>query len=1089
MFFVVFVRLYNEKYIHFDSVLATLDPHISITATVKRNNIWCILESNQLVPGDLILLEGPGTVIPADCRINPIITNYNLDSAENPNLEIRVDQSAVCGRSPAVVTAFPGDSVKMLSKVVVGENILCTVEFTAYNTYIGKIIQVVRQSCTILQMAKSDGTKFDNLMGKVAKVLLFITAVLGTLVAIYDGAALSVSGDEGYNIGVAKVIMVYFSIATTVLSMVLLSLLTLMVGSNEFKTNYRVIVRRLSSIFDMAAMNILCIDAPMVSNTIMATKLNGVGEASISDPLYRCQLESNFEDEETVPTYDEEGNVVEVEPDPPNVDDVCSIYIEDCDINELFTMAVLATKWPDIFHDPSLFDSPDIQLNHQDFAQYIVNNNHANPNFEMEEGEGKVDFPLIDTLDLSLLTAVSDWPEVLTSYQQIHYDIGTFNAHSPDLMCVNNDVFNSNSTGGNPHCIQTMSTMHHRTTGEAFRVIKGAPHVILQMVLNTNKGDDEDEDDDECDYNNAFILQFEKDVVRFVLQGFRVVAVAKSLLRPVKVKKGKNDLDKMETGSNTSAWRASVDGDDDDNEGSVRKLSRKRSGRKSRRKKRTDNIYIDENGNVVQKDDDDDDDQSEGEWDSDEDNESQWGAGTEDGEEDYEDSDDEEEELELCWKMVGLLTFAPAEPADIEESQIRAAAVKDCVRDLNKNCGLSIKVLSSESWWTMKHLLCSCKPGEEDVGLTNSALGIADLVQSPYTVELPSLDADDNAIPPDLKKNYQHCMSGSDAFSEIYPQHKFLITKTLNKCHYDVGFFGQVPTDAAAMVTSSVSFALAGEEETDPLTMLQAVADVLIPSRCVATERSELSGEPTICTASGFMLLPKCVLLARTVLQRVLIIVQHKIANVLFLLLLQTVVILMLSDPKIEVESVAASHGDSTDTHVVIIPIAVMIVSMILTDILCFYSVTNANYTNSSNNDRFYDDYEFSLLSQRNDHVHVTATNTAELDNYEREHDPLLLQGQRNSSSRVNRQTSSSLSDNMAVGPSRFPENLKHVVFNRILIGLTLALVSTVFSGIFIYFITRSMERGGEGRDAVELIISENASDVAHFGFTQLAAA
>ena len=64
------VRYYNEKWVIYDKVISIINSHIPYSCTVKRNYAWVKLDSSKLVPGDVIVLEGPGSIVPADCRIN-----------------------------------------------------------------------------------------------------------------------------------------------------------------------------------------------------------------------------------------------------------------------------------------------------------------------------------------------------------------------------------------------------------------------------------------------------------------------------------------------------------------------------------------------------------------------------------------------------------------------------------------------------------------------------------------------------------------------------------------------------------------------------------------------------------------------------------------------------------------------------------------------------------------------------------------------------------------------------------------------------------------------------------------------------------
>lgn len=257
--------------------------------------------------------------------------------------------------------------------------------------------------------------------------------------------------------------------------------------------------------------------------------------------------------------------------------------IFDAEINPylLFYYAVMACKWPDIFCSPALLENAsEAQLNQEDFHQYLLISNNINPDGDLdreadaanantsqatvldEDGEAVVKeaahvnmhFPSYDPIDFALLNTVTDWPGMITTYQQIECDSHSYHScgDSGATIPLGNAVaggfgFGFGSGVVDSHCLQTVSIMSDVATSECFKVIKGAPHIVLQLAVRSNdsyvkivnkykhmlrgyanNGDDAASEDLELmlsEYDDDFILQYENDVVRYAREGLRYLFI------------------------------------------------------------------------------------------------------------------------------------------------------------------------------------------------------------------------------------------------------------------------------------------------------------------------------------------------------------------------------------------------------------------------------------------------------------------------------------------------------------------------------------------------------------------------------------
>ena len=174
---------------------------------------------------------------------------------------------------------------------------------------------------------------------------------------------------------------------------------------------------------------------------------------------------------------------------------------------------------------------------------------HANNGVNMH-------FPAYDPLDFALLNTVTDWPGMITTYQQIEcsnhcYHSNGDNGAAIPLGNVVDGGFGSGSGIQDSHCVQSVSVMSDVATTETFKVMKGTPHVVLQLAIRSNDAyikvvnkykrllnghghstDNEDKTETNADadvelltseYDDEFVLQYENDMVRYAREGLRYV--------------------------------------------------------------------------------------------------------------------------------------------------------------------------------------------------------------------------------------------------------------------------------------------------------------------------------------------------------------------------------------------------------------------------------------------------------------------------------------------------------------------------------------------------------------------------------------
>jgi H+-transporting ATPase len=207
--------------------VAALKASLKPTATAKRDGKWQTLDSALLVPGDMVLLAS-GSAIPADSYVN--------------EGTIDVDQSALTGES-LPVTMYKGDVAKMGSTVAKGE-VEGTVYKTGKNTFFGEAANMLTGPPELSNMQK---------------VLIKIMTVLVVLSFILCGTAFGFLLGEHESVRNSLSFTVVLIVASIPIAIEIVCTTTLALGSRQLSLK-GAIVSRLTSIEDLAGLNVLCSD-------------------------------------------------------------------------------------------------------------------------------------------------------------------------------------------------------------------------------------------------------------------------------------------------------------------------------------------------------------------------------------------------------------------------------------------------------------------------------------------------------------------------------------------------------------------------------------------------------------------------------------------------------------------------------------------------------------------------------------------------------------------------------------------------------------------------------------------------------------
>lgn len=220
-----------------------LKKHLAIKVKVKRDNQTNIVNSEQLVPGDIIILQ-PGDYIPADIRF---IKTTGLS----------IDESALTGESIAVKKSeeplpkeskniYDATNIGFLGTIVTTGSATAVVIATGYNTFFSSI-------STLTQQAQEE----SSFQIRVKKLSIFIMRMIVITLIILFIFHLIINPQAG--IIQLLLFSITLAIGITPEALPVVTTFALSRGALTMAKN-NVIVKRLSAIEDMGSITILCTD-------------------------------------------------------------------------------------------------------------------------------------------------------------------------------------------------------------------------------------------------------------------------------------------------------------------------------------------------------------------------------------------------------------------------------------------------------------------------------------------------------------------------------------------------------------------------------------------------------------------------------------------------------------------------------------------------------------------------------------------------------------------------------------------------------------------------------------------------------------
>ena len=239
-------------------------------AKVKRNNILKTIDSKELVPGDVIVVE-TGDYVPADCRL---INSYNLKAEESAltgeNLPVSKDANCIIGENVAV-----GDMQNLIfaTTMIVNGHAEAIVTETGMNTKVGKIAGMIIKD-------EAPETPLQKRLGDVGKKL-GIVALLICVLIFFIGII--------KRIPVMEIFMTSVGLAVAAIPEGLPAVVTIMLSIGVTKmAKKNSIIRKLPAVETLGSSNVICSDktGTLTQNKMRVVEIIGLD----SNPLRKKEI-------------------------------------------------------------------------------------------------------------------------------------------------------------------------------------------------------------------------------------------------------------------------------------------------------------------------------------------------------------------------------------------------------------------------------------------------------------------------------------------------------------------------------------------------------------------------------------------------------------------------------------------------------------------------------------------------------------------------------------------------------------------------------------------------------------------------------
>lgn len=258
-----------------ESAIESLQEMAAATTKVIRHDRLLVERSEELVPGDIILLEA-GDSVPADARILECASLKVEEAAlTGESLSVTKTESVVGGGSSEVALGDRKNMVYTGSTVVYGraKAVVC---YTGMETEIGHIADA-------LNTAKDEETPLQIKLNQLSKILsILVLAICGVMFAI-NLTRIGLSGKGIHLQELINTFMIAVSLAVAAIPEGLAAVVTILLSIGVTKmSKKRAIIRKLTAVETLGCTQIICSDK---TGTLTQNKMTVVEHATDDETM------------------------------------------------------------------------------------------------------------------------------------------------------------------------------------------------------------------------------------------------------------------------------------------------------------------------------------------------------------------------------------------------------------------------------------------------------------------------------------------------------------------------------------------------------------------------------------------------------------------------------------------------------------------------------------------------------------------------------------------------------------------------------------------------------------------------------------
>ena len=283
-----------------EKAIEALQEMAAATSKVIRDGVQIVVKSEELVPGDIVILEA-GDAVPADCRI--------IDC-----FSMKAEEAALTGESVPVIKTSDviapkegndvplGDRKNMVymgSTIVYGRGTVVVVA-TGMNTEMGNIAGA-------LAAAKEGDTPLQIKLNQLSKVLTILVVAISAVI-FGVGVLRGIGNGFAFKDDILPSFMTAISLAVAAIPEGLAAVVTIVLSMGVTKMSKRnAVIRKLTAVETLGCTQVICSDktGTLTQNKMTVVEAHSESESLLATSLALCSDSEIDDKNEVIKYYDE----------------------------------------------------------------------------------------------------------------------------------------------------------------------------------------------------------------------------------------------------------------------------------------------------------------------------------------------------------------------------------------------------------------------------------------------------------------------------------------------------------------------------------------------------------------------------------------------------------------------------------------------------------------------------------------------------------------------------------------------------------------------------------------------------------------